>query len=78
MAAEQVQTAPQQHQELAQTQERSAPESAAVPVVAASKIEPTAAPLTESASGSGERKVDEDDSSSSSEESEEKLKEKTA
>lgn len=88
--AGQVQDAPQQQQEvaavpaeaqaLAQPQERSAAQTAELPVVAASSVEPTAAPAVPasaeaSSSASSEKKIEEDSSSSSSEESKESQEE---
>lgn len=82
--AGQTQAEPQQPQQeaLAQTQERSAPESTAVPIQAVA-AESTVAPVADLSSGaSSEKKLDEQDSSSSSseesKESQEDEKKKTA
>ncbi|XP_055304530.1 uncharacterized protein LOC129569570 [Sitodiplosis mosellana] len=74
--AGQVQAAPEQPQQpqqvaqaLAQSQpqERSAQDPTAVPIVAASAVEPTVAPVDVSSSGSSEKKIDSEESSSSEE-----------
>lgn len=80
----QVQEAPQQQEVAAVPAEvpaqRSAAQTAEVPIVAASSVEPTVAPAVPvsaeaSSSASSEKKLEEDSSSSSSEESKESQEE---